>query len=24
VAELCKVKKTMADPPVFEIFTSTI
>jgi ribosomal protein S12 methylthiotransferase accessory factor len=23
VAELCKVKKTMADPPVFEIVTST-
>jgi ribosomal protein S12 methylthiotransferase accessory factor len=24
VAELCKVKKTMASPPVFEVFTSTI
>ena len=24
VAELCKVKKTMADPPVFEVFTSPI
>jgi putative redox protein len=24
VAELCKVKKTMADPPVFEVVTSTI
>jgi ribosomal protein S12 methylthiotransferase accessory factor len=22
VAELCKVKKTMADPPVFEVITS--
>jgi ribosomal protein S12 methylthiotransferase accessory factor len=24
VAELCKVKKTMADPPTFEVVTSTI
>ncbi|MCX6255719.1 MAG: OsmC family protein [Bacteroidia bacterium] len=24
VAELCKVKKTMANPPVFEVVTSTI
>jgi len=24
VAELCKVKKSMANPPVFEMFTSTI
>jgi ribosomal protein S12 methylthiotransferase accessory factor len=24
VAELCKVKKTMASPPVFEVITSTI
>jgi ribosomal protein S12 methylthiotransferase accessory factor len=24
VAELCKVKKTMADPPVFEVVTSSI
>jgi putative redox protein len=24
VAELCKVKKTMDDPPVFEVITSTI
>jgi ribosomal protein S12 methylthiotransferase accessory factor len=24
VAELCKVKKTMADPPVFEVFTSPL
>ena len=24
VAELCKVKKTMDSPPVFEVFTSTI
>jgi putative redox protein len=24
VAELCKVKKTLASPPVFEIFTSNI
>jgi ribosomal protein S12 methylthiotransferase accessory factor len=23
VAELCKVKKTMASPPVFEVFTSS-
>jgi len=23
-AELCKVKKSMANPPVFEMFTSTI
>lgn len=23
-AELCKVKKTMADPPVFEIITSSL
>jgi putative redox protein len=24
VAELCKVKKTMANPPVFEVTTSTL
>jgi putative redox protein len=24
VAELCKVKKTMASPPVFEVITSTL
>lgn len=24
VAELCKVKKTIANPPVFEVITSTI
>ena len=24
VAELCKVKKTMASPPVFEVIASTI
>jgi len=24
VAELCKVKKTMADPPAFEVITTTI
>jgi ribosomal protein S12 methylthiotransferase accessory factor len=24
VAELCKVKKTMASPPIFEVITSTV